>query len=98
MTEMDDAAAMYRAAVDVALTGEVGMAPDFDRRLQEEVWRLLCNDRDRLLTYCQRMGIIVTKLTTRQTLKSDKPIFELIVTGDDADTVRKLAGRDRPIR
>ena len=98
MTEMDDAAAMYRAAVDVALTGEVGMAPDFDRRLQEEVWRLLCNDRDRLLTYCQRMGIIVTKLTTRQTLKSDKPIFELIVTGEDADTVRKLAGRDRPIR
>ena len=98
MIEMDDAAAMYRAAVDVALTGEVGMAPDFDRHLQEEVWRLLCNDRDRLLTYCQRMGIIVTKLTTRQTLKSDKPIFELIVTGDDADTVRKLAGRDRPIR
>ena len=98
MIEMDDAAAMYRAAVDVALTGEVGMAPDFDRHLQEEVWRLLCNDRDRLLTYCQRMGIIVTKLTTRQTLKSDKPIFELIVTGEDADTVRKLAGRDRPIR
>ena len=98
MSEMDDPAAMYRAAVDVALTGEVGMAPDFDRRLQEEVWRLLCNDRDRLLTYCQRMGIIVTKLTTRQTLKSDKPIFELIVTGEDADTVRKLAGRDRPIR
>jgi hypothetical protein len=98
MSEMDDPAAMYRAAVDVALTGEVGMAPDFDRRLQEEVWRLLCNDRDRLLTYCQRMGIVVTKLTTRQTLKSDKPIFELIVTGEDADTVRKLAGRDRPIR
>ena len=98
MTEMDDPAAMYRAAVDVALTGEVGMAPDFDRHLQEEVWRLLCNDRDRLLTYCQRMGIVVTRLTTRQTLKSDKPIFELIVTGEDADTVRKLAGRDRPIR
>jgi hypothetical protein len=98
MSEMDDPAAMYRAAVDVALTGEVGMTPDFDRRLQEEVWRLLCNDRDRLLTYCQRMGIVVTKLTTRQTLKSDKPIFELIVTGEDADTVRKLAGRDRPIR
>jgi hypothetical protein len=98
MSEMDDPAAMYRAAVDVALTGEIGMAPDFDRRLQEEVWRLLCNDRDRLLTYCQRMGIVVTKLTTRQTLKSDKPIFELIVTGEDADTVRKLAGRDRPIR
>ena len=98
MSEMDDPAAMYRAAVDVALTVEIGMAPDFDRRLQEEVWRLLCNDRDRLLTYCQRMGIVVTKLTTRQTLKSDKPIFELIVTGEDADTVRKLAGRDRPIR
>ena len=98
MSEMDDPAAMYRAAVDVALTGEIGMAPDFDRRLQEEVWRLLCNDRDRLLTYCQRMGIVVTKLTTRQTLKSDKPIFELIVTGEDADTVRKLAGRGRPIR
>ena len=98
MSEMDDPAAMYRAAVDVALTGEIGMAPDFDRRLQEEVWRLLCNDRDRLLTYCQRMGIVVTKLTTRQTLKCDKPIFGLIVTGEDADTVRKLAGRDRPIR
>ncbi len=98
MSEMDDPAAMYRAAVDVALTGEVGMAPDFDRHLQEEVWRLLCNDRDRLLTYCQRMGIVVTRLTTRQTLKSEKPIFELIVTGEDADTVRKLAGRDRPIR
>jgi hypothetical protein len=88
MTEIDDAAAMYRAAVDVALTGEVGMCPDFDRHLQEEVWRLLCADRDRLLTF----------LTTRQTLKSEKPIFELIVHGEDADTVRQLAGRDRPLR
>jgi len=98
MTEPDDPAAMYRAAVDVALTGDVGMAPDFDRHLQEEVWRLLCVDRDRLLTFCQRMGIVVGKLTTRQTLKSDKPIFELVVHGDDADTVRQLAGRDRPLR
>ena len=68
MSEPDDPAAMYRAAVDVALTGDVGFAPDFDRHLQEEVWRILCNDRDRLLTWCQRMGIVVTKLTTRQTL------------------------------
>ncbi len=30
MTEPDDPAAMYRAAVDVALTGDIGMAPDFD--------------------------------------------------------------------
>ncbi|MFM9124286.1 MAG: hypothetical protein ACKOSO_03795, partial [Actinomycetota bacterium] len=88
MTEPDDPAAMYRAAVDVALTGDVGMAPDFDRHLQEEVWRLLCADRNRLLTFCQRTGIVVGKLTTRQTLKSDKPIFELVVHGDDADTGR----------
>ncbi len=98
MTEIDDAAAMYRAAIDVALTGEVGMAPDFDRHLQEEVWRLLCVDRDRLLKFCQRMGLIVGRLTTRQTLKSDKLIYELICHGEDADTVRKLAGRDRPLR
>ena len=51
MSEQDDPAAMYRAAVDVALTGDVGFAPDFDRHLQEEVWRILCNDRDRLLTF-----------------------------------------------
>ena len=44
------------------------------------------------------MGIIVGRLTTRQTLKSENPIFELIVHGDDADTVRQLAGRDRPLR
>ncbi len=98
MSDLDDPAAMYRAAVDTALTGEVGMCPDFDRHLQEEVWRLLCVDRDRLLTYCQRMGLVVGRLTTRQTLRSDKPIYELIMHGEDADTVRKLAGRDRPIR
>lgn len=98
MTEIDDAAAMYRVAVDVALTGEVGMCPDFDRHLQEEVWRLLCVDRNHLLKFCQRTGIIVGRMTTRQTLKSPKVLHELIVHGEDADTVRQLAGRDRPMR
>ncbi len=98
MTEIDEAAVLYREAVDVALTGDIGMCPDYDRRLQEEVWRLLSKDRDRLLTFCQRMGLVVGKLTTRQTLKSPDPLYELIVHGDDADTVRQLAGRDRPLR
>ena len=98
MTEIDDAAAMYRAAVDVALRGEVGLCPDFDRHLQEEVWRLLCCDRDALLKFCQRTGIIVGRLTTRKTLRSEKPLFELVVHGDDADTIRQWAGRDRPLR
>lgn len=98
MTEIDEAAVLYREAVDRALAGEIGMCPDYDRRLQEEVWRLLSNDRDRLLTFCQRMGLVVGKLTTRQTLKSPDPLYELIVHGEDADTVRQLAGRDRPLR
>jgi len=98
VTDIDEAAVLYREAVDRALAGEIGMSPDFDRHLQEEVWRLLSTDRDRLLTFCQRTGIVVGRMTTRQTLKSPDPLYELIVHGDDADTVRQLAGRDRPLR
>jgi len=98
VTDIDEAAVLYREAVDRALGGEIGMSPDFDRHLQEEVWRLLSTDRNRLLTFCQRMGIVVGKVTTRQNLKSPDLLYEVVVHGDDADTVRSLAGRDRPLR
>ena len=66
---------------------------DFDRHRQETVWRLLSSDRQALLRFCQRQGISVGRMDTMQTLKSPKPLLQLIAHGHDADTVARWARR-----
>jgi len=67
----------------------------FDTKRQEEVWRLLSADRDRLLTFCRRHQITVGRLEVRKTLKSPRPLYELQAVGQDADAVRRYLGVDR---
>jgi hypothetical protein len=65
---------------------------------QEEVWRLLSADRDRLLTFARRHAITIGKLEVRKTLKSPQPVYELIATGRDARSVREYLGFERSQR
>lgn len=87
----------YKAAVDEALAGGVGVYADFDMERQSECFRVLSNDRDRLLTFARREGLTTGKLDTLQTLRSPKPLYQLIATGDDTRKVRtylQRLGRD----
>ena len=88
----------YRLAMDAAIAGKVGFFSDFDRKRQEEVWRLLSADRDRLLTWARRHHITIGRLEVRKSLKSPKPVYELIAIGDDARTVRQVLGIERQAR
>ena len=81
----------YNAAVQAAVEGGVGAYPDFDRHRQEQVWRLLSSDRQTLLTFAQRHGISIGRMETMKTLKSPKPLFQLIAVGHDAATVARWA-------
>jgi hypothetical protein len=91
----DDYRGDYNQAVAQALGGRIGFYPDFDTRRQEEIWRLLSADRDRLLTFCRRHEITVGKLELRKTLKSPKPLYELVAVGRDADAIREYLGVER---
>ena len=74
------------------------LGEDFDAVRQEEVWRLLSADRDRLLTFARRHAITIGKLEVRKTLKSPQPVYELIATGRDARSVREYLGFERSQR
>jgi hypothetical protein len=91
----DDYRGDYAQAVQQAIDGRVGFYPDFDQRRQEEIWRLLSTDRDRLLTFCRRHEITIGRLELRKTLKSPKPLYELVAVGDDAESVRQYLGLER---
>jgi hypothetical protein len=93
VSEEHDYRAEYNEAVRRAIAGDVGFYRDFDRHRQETVWRLLSSDRQALLRFCQRQGISVGKMETMQTLKSPKPLLQLIAHGHDADTVARWARR-----
>jgi hypothetical protein len=93
MAEEHDYREQYNQAVSKAVSGDVGAYPDFDRHRQETVWRLLSSDRQSLLRFCQRQGISVGRMETMKTLKSPKPLFQLIAAGHDADTVAKWVRR-----
>ncbi len=93
VSEEHDYRAEYNEAVRRAIAGDVGVYRDFDRHRQETVWRLLSSDRQALLRFCQRQGISVGKMETMQTLKSPKPLLQLIAHGHDADTVARWARR-----
>ena len=93
----DDYRGDYAQAVQQAIDGRVGFYPDFDQKRQEEIWRLLSTDRDRLLTFCRRHEITIGRLELRKTLKSPKPLYELVAVGQDAESVRQYLGpRARP--
>jgi len=91
MGEEQDYRAQYNEAISRALAGGVGVYPDFDRHRQEQVWRMLSADRQSLLVFCQRNGISVGRMETMKTLKSPKPLYQLIAVGSDARTVAKWA-------
>jgi hypothetical protein len=92
----DDYRGDYRQAMEAALDGRIGFYPDFDRARQEEVWRLLSSDRDRLLTFCKRHHVTIGRLEVRKSLKSAKPVYELVAVGHDAQAVRDYLGIERP--
>jgi len=94
----DDYRGDYRQAVDNALDGRIGFYADCDTGRQEEIWRLLSADRDRLLTFARRHAITIGKLEVRKTLKSPQPVYELIATGRDARSVREYLGFERSQR
>jgi hypothetical protein len=91
----DDYRGDYNQAMEHALLGQIGFFPDFDAARQQEVWRLLSSDRDRLLAFARRRAITIGKLEVRKTLKSPKPVYELVATGNDAQSVRDYLGIER---
>ena len=92
MAEEQDYRAQYNEAIARAVAGGVGVYPDFDRKRQEQVWRLLSADRQALLTFCRRQNISVGQMETIRTLKSPDPLYQLMAVGNDARTVAKWAG------
>ena len=86
-----DYRAEYNAAVERALAGGVGAYPDYDRHRQEQVWRLLSADRQALLTFARRHNVSVGRMDTMKTLRSPKPLFQLIAVGEDARVVARWA-------
>ncbi len=75
----------YKAAVDEALKGGVGVYADFDQARQMESFRILSADRSRLLTFARREGLTTGHVETLQTLRSPKPLYQMVAQGD-ADT------------
>ena len=71
----------YKAAVDEALKGGVGVYADFDSKRQMECFRVLSSDRDRLLKFAGagRVAFLVDRGNLgRQTLRE----FQTFVTPD----------------
>jgi hypothetical protein len=91
MADEQDYRAQYNEAVSRAVAGGVGAYPDYDRHRGEEVWRLLSSDRQALLTFARRHNVSVGRMETMKTLKSPKPLFQLIATGHDAHAIARWA-------
>lgn len=91
MADETDYRAQYNEAISRAVAGEVGVYQDYDRHRQEAVWRILSADRQALLRFCQRLGVTVGQMDSIKTLRSDKPLLQLIAHGHDADTIAKWA-------
>lgn len=83
----------YKAAVDEALKGGIGVYADFDQARQMECFRVLSADRSRLLSFARREGITTGQVDTLQTLRSPKPLFQMVATGDDTRKVRSYMQR-----
>jgi hypothetical protein len=86
----------YKQAIDEALVGGIGIYADFDKERQQECFRLLSTDRDRLLKFTHREGITAGKIDSIRTLKApDKPIHQMIAVGDDTRKIRSYMLRMR---
>ncbi len=84
----------YKAAVDEALKGGVGVYGDFDQARQMESFRILSADRTRLLTFARREGLTTGHVETLQTLRSPKPLYQMLAQGDaDTKKVREYLQR-----
>jgi hypothetical protein len=83
----------YKAAVDEALKGGVGVYGDFDMERQQESFRVLSADRARLLTFARREGLTTGKVDTLMTLKSPTPLFQMLAVGEDTKKVRAYLAR-----
>jgi hypothetical protein len=77
MSDEHDYREQYNEAIARALAGQVGV---------------LSSDRQALLTFCQRQGISVGRMDTIKTLKSPKPLYQLMAVGHDAQTIAKWQG------
>jgi hypothetical protein len=84
----------YKSAVDEALKGGVGVYADFDQKRMEESFRVLSGDRSRLLTFARREGLTTGHIETLQTLRSPKPLYQMIATGtEDTKKIRSYLQR-----
>lgn len=84
----------YKAAVDEALKGGVGVYGDFDQARQMESFRILSADRSRLLTFARREGLTTGHVETLQTLRSPKPLYQMVAQGEaDVKKVRSYLSR-----
>ena len=83
----------YKAAVDEALKGGIGVYADFDQARQMESFRILSGDRDRLLTFARREHITTGHVETLKTLRSPKPLYQMVAAGDDTRRVRAYLER-----
>lgn len=84
----------YKAAVDEALKGGVGVYGDFDQARQMESFRILSADRSRLLTFARREGLTTGHVETLQTLRSPKPLYQMVAQGEaDTKKVRDYLSR-----
>jgi hypothetical protein len=84
----------YKAAVEEALKGGVGVYADFDQARQMESFRVLSADRSRLLTFARREGITTGHVDTLKTLKSPKPLYQMVAQGEeDTRKVRSYLSR-----
>lgn len=83
----------YKAAVDEAIKGGIGVYADFDQTRQMENYRVLSADRSRLLTFARREGITTGHVETLQTLRSPKPLYQMLAAGEDTKKVRAYLER-----
>lgn len=91
----DDYRGSYKAAVDEALKGGIGVYADFDQSRGQESFRILSSDRSRLLTFARREGLLTGKLDTLKTLRSPQPLYQMLAVGDDTQKVRSYIARMR---
>ncbi|MCW2962060.1 MAG: hypothetical protein JWM90_2447 [Thermoleophilia bacterium] len=84
----------YKAAVEEALKGGIGVYADFDQQRQSESFRVLSGDRSRLITFASREGISTGHVETLQTLRSPKPLYQMVAASEeDAKRVRSYLQR-----
>lgn len=84
----------YKAAVEEARLGGIGVYADFDMTRQMECFRVLSSDRNRLLTFARREELTTGKVDTLKTLKGDT-LFQMMVVGEDTKKIRAYLQRIR---